>query len=229
MSYACTSCKKTKYHPSTESGSAGESHPHAPTDPCVNLPIHTAPASLPLETLRSKAYAKRTRFLPRFSGVDHRLLWVGSSPSLHSHYRNFITNTGWSARGPPSSFAQLRKLYTKCARGALHWENLQKTAPLKTCDIMKYHKSPQTTDILEILQVLERGKFAVLVKHNRNFDRINLLKIPWTIDRQYHCDSFSKVPNINWLGKKCYTSSINCLILIFLIRISSKCYDWDVF
>jgi hypothetical protein len=47
-----------------ESGSAGESHPRAPTDPCVNLPIHTAPASLPLESSRSQAYAKRTRFLP---------------------------------------------------------------------------------------------------------------------------------------------------------------------
>ena len=26
-----------------ESGGAGEFHPHAPTDPCVNLSIHTAP------------------------------------------------------------------------------------------------------------------------------------------------------------------------------------------
>ncbi len=28
------------------SGSAGEFHPHTPTDPCVNPLIHTAPASL---------------------------------------------------------------------------------------------------------------------------------------------------------------------------------------
>jgi hypothetical protein len=28
---------------SEESGGAGKFHPHAPTDPCVNLSIHTAP------------------------------------------------------------------------------------------------------------------------------------------------------------------------------------------
>ena len=76
------------------SGSAGESHPHAPTDPCVNLSIHTAPASLPLETSRSQIYAIRTRLLPRFSGVDLRLLQAGSSPSLQSHYGTFNTTTG---------------------------------------------------------------------------------------------------------------------------------------
>ncbi len=47
-----------------ESGGAGESHPHAPTDPYVSLSTHTAPASLPLEISRSQAYTKRTRFLP---------------------------------------------------------------------------------------------------------------------------------------------------------------------
>ncbi len=80
--------------PVVQSGSAGESHPHAPTDPCVNLSIHTAPASHPHETLRFQTYAKRTRFLPRFSGVAHRLLRAGSSPSLQSHYRTFNTTTG---------------------------------------------------------------------------------------------------------------------------------------
>jgi len=30
-------------HEIPESGGAGEFHPHAPTDPCVNLSIHTAP------------------------------------------------------------------------------------------------------------------------------------------------------------------------------------------
>ncbi len=58
------SYQKTKYQPTNESGSAGESHPHAPTDPCVNLSIHTAPASHSLEISRSQAYAKRTRLLP---------------------------------------------------------------------------------------------------------------------------------------------------------------------
>ena len=47
-----------------ESGSAGEFHPHAPTDPYVNLSIHTAPVSRFLETSQSQAYAKRTRLLP---------------------------------------------------------------------------------------------------------------------------------------------------------------------
>jgi len=42
----------------------GNLTPHAPTDPCVKLSIHTDHASLPLETSRSKAYAIRTRFRP---------------------------------------------------------------------------------------------------------------------------------------------------------------------
>jgi len=70
-----------------ESGSAGESHPHAPTDRYVTVSRHTAPASIPFKTSQSQAYAKRTRLLPRFSGVDLRLLQAGSSPSLQSHYR----------------------------------------------------------------------------------------------------------------------------------------------
>ncbi len=27
------------------------------------------------------------------------------------------------------------------------WDNMQKTMPFKTCDIIKYHKLPQTTDM----------------------------------------------------------------------------------
>jgi glucose-6-phosphate isomerase len=77
-----------------ESSSPGEFHPQALTEPCVNLSIHTAPASVPLETLRSKVYAKSTRLLPRISGVDHRSLRAGSSPSLQPHYRTFSTTTG---------------------------------------------------------------------------------------------------------------------------------------
>jgi hypothetical protein len=57
-------CQLTKYHESNESGSAGESHPHAPTDRYVTVSRHTAPASIPLESSRSQAYTKRTRFLP---------------------------------------------------------------------------------------------------------------------------------------------------------------------
>ena len=77
-----------------ESGSAGESHPHAPTDRHVTVSRHAAPASIPLETSQSQAYAKRTLLLPRYSGVDLRLLQTGSSPSLQPHYRTFNTNTG---------------------------------------------------------------------------------------------------------------------------------------
>ena len=76
-----------------ESGRAGESHPRAPTDPCVNLSIHTAPASLTLETSRSQADAERNP-VPPSCLVDHHLPRAGSSPSLQSHYRTFNTNTG---------------------------------------------------------------------------------------------------------------------------------------
>ena len=76
-----------------KSGSAGESHPHAPTDPCVNLSIHTAPASHFLETSQSQAYAERNPVPPGYP-VDLHLPRAGSSPSLQSHYRAFDTNTG---------------------------------------------------------------------------------------------------------------------------------------
>jgi hypothetical protein len=38
-----------------DSSSAGESHPHALTDPYVNLSVHTAPANLSPEVSRSQA------------------------------------------------------------------------------------------------------------------------------------------------------------------------------
>ena len=71
-----------------ESGGAGESHPHAPTDPCVNLSIHTAPAGHSLETSRSQAYAERNPVPPSYL-VDLHLLRAGSSPSFQPHYRTF--------------------------------------------------------------------------------------------------------------------------------------------
>ena len=46
------------------SSSPGEFHPQALTDRYVTVSRHTAPASLPLESSRSQAYAKETRFLP---------------------------------------------------------------------------------------------------------------------------------------------------------------------
>ena len=96
------------------SSSPGEFHPQALTDRYVTVSRHTAPASIPLETSRSQADTKRTRLLPRFSGVDHRLLRADSSPSLQPHYRTFNTTTGCSAPasrlgtltlvGPPLAF-----------------------------------------------------------------------------------------------------------------------------
>ena len=41
--------QKTTYPSITESGGAGEFHPHAPTDPYVNLSIHTAPLIQPID------------------------------------------------------------------------------------------------------------------------------------------------------------------------------------
>jgi hypothetical protein len=76
-----------------ESGSAGESHPHAPTDRYVTVSRHTAPASHSLETSRSQADAERNP-VPPSCLVDPHLLQAGSSPSLRPHYRAFNTNTG---------------------------------------------------------------------------------------------------------------------------------------
>ena len=73
--------------------SAGESHPHALSERHVTVSRHTAPASLSLETSRSQAYAERNP-VPPSCLVDHRLPRAGSSPSLHLHYRDFITTTG---------------------------------------------------------------------------------------------------------------------------------------
>jgi hypothetical protein len=78
-----------------ESGRPEESHLQSPSEPYVNLSIHTAPASHSLETSRSHADAERNP-VPPSCLVDHRLPRAGSSPSLQSHYRTFITNTGWS-------------------------------------------------------------------------------------------------------------------------------------
>ena len=75
------------------SGRPEEFHLQSPSDPYVNLSIHTAPASLPLETSRSHADAERNP-VPPSCLVDHRLPRAGSSPSLQPHYRTFNTTTG---------------------------------------------------------------------------------------------------------------------------------------
>jgi len=57
-------CNYSGIMPTFESGRPEESHLQSPSEPCVNLSIHTAPASHPLETSRSQADAERTRLLP---------------------------------------------------------------------------------------------------------------------------------------------------------------------
>ena len=84
---------KSRKQTDGESGSPGEFHPQAPTDPCVNLSIHTAPVSLTLETSRFQAYTKRNP-VPPSCLVDLHLSRADSSPSLQPHYRTFNTNTG---------------------------------------------------------------------------------------------------------------------------------------
>ena len=64
-----------------ESGRPEEFHLQSPTDPYVNLSIHTAPASLALETSRSQADAGNKTAAPSFLVGRHRLR-AGSSPSL---------------------------------------------------------------------------------------------------------------------------------------------------
>jgi hypothetical protein len=76
-----------------QSGRPEEFHLQSPSEPYVNLSIHTAPASHSLETSRSQADAERNP-VPPSCLVDHRLPRAGSSPSLQSHYRTFNTNTG---------------------------------------------------------------------------------------------------------------------------------------
>ena len=76
-----------------ESGRAGESHPHAPTEPYVTVSRHTAPVSLTLETSQSQADAGSNP-VPPHCWVDCRFRRADSSPSLQPHYRTFNTTTG---------------------------------------------------------------------------------------------------------------------------------------
>jgi hypothetical protein len=76
-----------------QSSSPGESHPQALTDPHVNLSVHVAPVSHPLDTLRHQADAERIP-APPGNPVGQISLRADSSPSLHLHYRDFITTTG---------------------------------------------------------------------------------------------------------------------------------------
>ena len=80
-----------------ESGSPGEFHLQAPTDPCVNLSIHTAPTSHTLETSRLQAGTERSP-VPPSCLVDHLFLQAGSSP-----------------------FAQLRTFYIKMRSWRTKW------------------------------------------------------------------------------------------------------------
>ena len=64
---------KIELESTIESGGPGESHPQAPTEPCVNLSIHTAPTSHTLETSRFQADSERNPVPPSYL-VDHLLL-----------------------------------------------------------------------------------------------------------------------------------------------------------
>src|SRR5262249_44915242 len=76
-------------------GRPEEFHHQPPTDPYVNLSIHTARASPPLATSRLQAYAvELTPPAVTVCSVHRR---TGLSPSLHIHYRCFAPTTGQSA------------------------------------------------------------------------------------------------------------------------------------
>ena len=71
-------------------GRAGESHPHSPTEPYVNLSAHTA------RLIRSEVKATDVLATKRSSqrtGCLKAKSWMRYPPSLQSHYRTFITTT----------------------------------------------------------------------------------------------------------------------------------------
>ena len=93
-----------------KSSGAGELPPYALTDPYVNLSIHTA---LIVQPLPRRQRSCLTRWLLP-SLVDQPVRPNNPTPSLHLHYRDFITTTSWSApvlrigtftlMGPPFEF-----------------------------------------------------------------------------------------------------------------------------
>jgi len=80
------------------SGRPEEFHLQSPTDPYVNLSIHTAPASLTLGTSQSQADARSKTAPPSFLVGCHSLQ-AGSSPSLQP-----ITEISSLLRAAPSPF-----------------------------------------------------------------------------------------------------------------------------
>jgi hypothetical protein len=55
---------------------------------------------------------------------------------------------------------------------------LLKTTPFKTCDIIKYHKLPQITDIIILIsQYLRVGQFCIDVYSISTFERTNFSQI----------------------------------------------------
>jgi hypothetical protein len=90
MGYICIFLALSLLH---WSGRPEEFHLQSPTDPYVNLSIHTAPASLTLETSRFQSDAGSETAPPSPLVGCHRLQ-AGSSPSLQPYYRTFITTTG---------------------------------------------------------------------------------------------------------------------------------------
>jgi hypothetical protein len=76
-----------------QSGGAGEPPPHAPTEPDVTVSRHPAPLIQPIENTQTTSFALYKQFLLRLRGVDHSIRPDKLTPSLHLHYRDFITTT----------------------------------------------------------------------------------------------------------------------------------------
>ena len=75
-----------------QSGRAGESHPHAPTVPCVNLSIHTA---LLIQSIGFQPSALLYAKAPPISGwPNHKVGWANpfAPPALHRfhHYYELV-------------------------------------------------------------------------------------------------------------------------------------------
>ena len=84
---------KCKVYPNLQSSSPGEFHPQALTDPDVTVSRH--PALIIKPPYKFQRFCLTPWLLP--SLVDQTIRPDDPTPSLHLHYRDFNTNTGWSA------------------------------------------------------------------------------------------------------------------------------------
>ena len=152
------------------SGSAGESHPHAPTNPCVNLSIHTAPAILLLETSRSQVYAKRTRFLP--------VSWLTIACCKLAHPLRFIPITGPSTLllddPSPCPASVLSRLWDRHLRFSLNIGTTSSHVPHKSLDQVHAISMP---DAAQTINRLPLG-LSCRPPSTRSFDPISDISTP---------------------------------------------------